>query len=92
MPHCDADGRPPGDGHRRFVYAPHAAICSPRRHWFLVHQAARPAVVQVLFGMLRSTVDGEDLVAGSWLHMAPGAPHSLTATEPTAMLLTLFGS
>ncbi len=58
------------------------------------HQAARPAVVQVLFGRLRFTVDGEDLdlVAGSWLHMAPGAPHSLAATEPTVMLLTLFGS
>lgn len=58
------------------------------------HQAARTAVVQVLSGRLRFTVDGEqlDLAAGSWLHMAPGAPHSLVATEPTMMLLTLFGS
>ena len=58
------------------------------------HQAARAAVVQVLSGRLRFTVDGEELelAEGSWLHMAPGAPHSLVAIEPTAMLLTLFGA
>ena len=58
------------------------------------HQAARGAVVQVLSGRLRFVVDGEelDLANGSWLHMAPGAPHTLVATEPTVMLLTLFGS
>ena len=58
------------------------------------HQAARAAVVQVLSGTLRFTVDGEqlDLCAGSWLHMAPGTPHSLIASEPTVMLLTLVGS
>ena len=58
------------------------------------HQAARAAVVQVLSGRLRFTVDGEelDLVDGSWLHMTPGTPHSLIAGEPTVMLLTLFGS
>jgi len=58
------------------------------------HQAARAAVVQVLSGRLRFIVDGEelDLVDGSWLHMASGAPHSLIAIEPTVMLLTLIGS
>ncbi len=57
------------------------------------HQAARPAVVQVLSGRLRFTVDGEqlDLSTGSWLYMAPQAPHSLIADEPTVMLLTLIG-
>ena len=57
------------------------------------HQAARAAVIQVLSGRLSFVVDGEevDLASGSWLHMAPGAPHSLVATEPTVMLLTLFG-
>ena len=56
------------------------------------HQAARPAVVQVLSGRLRFTVDGEDvdLGPGSCLHMAAGTPHSLIATEPTTMLLTLI--
>jgi len=55
------------------------------------HQAARPAIVQVLSGRLRFSVDGEELDAGPgfWLHMAPGARHSLEATEPTCMLLTL---
>jgi len=57
------------------------------------HKAARTAVVQVLSGHLRFTVDAEDLDLdpGSWLHMTPGAPHSLMATEPTVMLLTLIG-
>jgi quercetin dioxygenase-like cupin family protein len=56
------------------------------------HQASRAAVVQVL--SFRFTVDGEqfDVAAGSWLHMAPGTPHSLMASEPTMMLLTLVGS
>ncbi len=58
------------------------------------HQAARAAVVQVLSGRLRFTVDGVDLelAPGSWLHMTPGTPHSLVATEPTIMLLTLAGT
>ena len=60
---------------------------------FTEHQAARAAVVQVLSGRLRFTVDAEelDLGPGSWLQMAPGAPHSLIAAEPTVMLLTLVG-
>jgi quercetin dioxygenase-like cupin family protein len=58
------------------------------------HQAARAAIVEVLSGRLRFTVGGEDLelAPGSWLHMTPGTPHSLVATEPTIMLLTLVGS
>lgn len=58
------------------------------------HQAARTALVQVLSGRLRFTVDGEELElpSGSWLHMTPGTPHSLVASERTVMLLTLVGS
>jgi len=58
------------------------------------HQAARAAVVQVLSGRLRFTVDGEELelVPGSWLQMTAGTPHSLIATESTIMLLTLVGT
>lgn len=57
------------------------------------HRAARAAVVQVITGRLLFTVDGHELDArpGFWLHMAPEAPHSLVATEPTIMLLTLSG-
>jgi len=58
------------------------------------HQASRAAVVQILSGRLRFTVDGEelDLTPGSWLHMEPGTAHALVATEPTVMLLTLLPS
>jgi quercetin dioxygenase-like cupin family protein len=59
-----------------------------------MHVASSAQTVQVLSGRLHFTVDGEklDLDPGSWLHMAPGAPHSLVATEPIVMLLTLIGS
>ena len=58
------------------------------------HRASRSAIVQVLSGRLRFTVEGEELDAGPgfWLHMTVGAPHALTAVEPTVMLLTLTGS
>jgi quercetin dioxygenase-like cupin family protein len=56
------------------------------------HTAMRVAIVHVLSGHLRVTVDGDTYGAnpGWWLHMAPGAPHSLEAIEPTVMLLTLL--
>jgi quercetin dioxygenase-like cupin family protein len=56
------------------------------------HRAARAALVQVLTGRLRFAADGEELDAGPgfWLHMAPDTPHSLVASEPTIMLLTLL--
>ncbi len=55
------------------------------------HEAARAAIVHVLSGRLRFTAGGEDFDAGPgfWLHMEPGTSHSLTAIEPTVMLLTL---
>jgi len=58
------------------------------------HTASRAAIVQVLTGRLRFTVDGEELNAGpgAWIQMAPGTPHTLIAEEPTVMLLTLFRS
>ena len=56
------------------------------------HQASRPAIVQVLSGRMRFTVDGEELDAGPgfWLHMTAGTPHALVAVEPSLMLLTLL--
>ena len=55
------------------------------------HQASRAAIVQITTGRLEFIADGERLAAGPgfWLHMEPGTPHSLTAREPTVMLLTL---
>jgi len=56
------------------------------------HTASRPAIIQVLSGRLRLTLEGEDVDAapGSWIHMSAGAPHAMLATEPTLMLLTLL--
>ena len=56
------------------------------------HAASRTAIVQVLRGRLRFTVDGENLDAGpgSWIHMTEGAPHSLVAEEPSLTLLTMM--
>ena len=58
------------------------------------HTASRAAIVQVISGRMTFTVDGQALDAGPgfWLHMAAGTPHSLTATAPTVMLLTLAGA
>lgn len=55
------------------------------------HQASRTAIVQVISGHLEFVADGEALDAppGFWIHMEPGTPHSLSASEPTVMLLTL---
>ncbi|MGA2283258.1 MAG: cupin domain-containing protein [Candidatus Dormibacteria bacterium] len=55
------------------------------------HQASRTAIVQVMKGRLEFIADGEQLNAepGFWLHLEPGTPHSLSAREPTIMLLTL---
>jgi len=57
------------------------------------HTAARPALIQVVRGHLDVTVDGEtyDAGPGFWLRMGAGAPHALTAREPSVMLLTLAG-
>jgi quercetin dioxygenase-like cupin family protein len=58
------------------------------------HTASRPAIVQVLSGRLRFTVEGDEveMVPGTWVHMSAGAAHSLTAMDPTVMLLTLLRS
>lgn len=56
------------------------------------HTASRAAIVQVLTGRLRFTVEGDELDAGPgfWIHMAPQVPHSLVAEEPTVMMLTML--
>ncbi len=58
------------------------------------HTAARPAIVQVLSGRLQFTVEGDEIemIPGTWVHVSVGAAHSLTAAEPTVMLLTLLRS
>ncbi len=56
------------------------------------HTAALPAIVQVLSGHFLLTMDSEtvEIGPGAWAHMAAGLPHSVEATEPSVMLLTLL--
>lgn len=56
------------------------------------HTTPQHALVQVLSGACDFTLDGEvhALKAGDALHMPPGLPHAVKATEQFAMLLTLF--
>lgn len=56
------------------------------------HTAAVPAIVHILSGEGTLTVgaDQHEARPGTWLHMAPRTPHSLTASTPMVMLLTLL--
>ena len=55
------------------------------------HQADSPLTLHVLEGHIRFRAGGEDheLQAGQLLFFGPGDAHDLTATEETALLLTL---
>lgn len=54
------------------------------------HSSPARALVQVLSGACVFTLAGEKtpLRAGDFLHMPPGLPHAVDATEPFSMLLT----
>ena len=56
------------------------------------HTAAVPAVVQVISGRMEISLGGDTVEArpGSWLHMPPHMPHSVTALEPSVMLLSML--
>ncbi|HEX6069245.1 MAG TPA: cupin domain-containing protein [Longimicrobiaceae bacterium] len=55
------------------------------------HQADSPLTLHVLEGHIRFRAGGEDheLQAGQLLFFGPGDAHDLTATEESALLLTL---
>ncbi len=55
------------------------------------HATPARALVQMLSGRAEWTLGGEKrpLAAGDLLHMPPGLPHAVRATEPFSMLLTL---
>jgi quercetin dioxygenase-like cupin family protein len=57
------------------------------------HTASRPAVVEVIEGRFELTLGDETVAAGprSWALLTAGLPHSLTALEPSILLLTLLG-
>lgn len=56
------------------------------------HTAGVAALVQVVSGTVRVTIDGEELslTPASWLYMAAGTPHSVVADEPSRVLLTML--
>ena len=55
------------------------------------HTSTQHALVQILSGECEFTLAGRTqiLKAGDLLHMPPGLPHAVRATEQFAMLLTL---
>ena len=56
------------------------------------HTASVPAIVEVVRGHLRLTLDDETVDArpGSWTHMPADLPHAVVAEEPSVMLLTML--
>jgi quercetin dioxygenase-like cupin family protein len=57
------------------------------------HSAARAATIQVISGRIEMRVggDGFEMSPGSWLLLEADEPHSLTALEPSVILLALLG-
>jgi quercetin dioxygenase-like cupin family protein len=56
------------------------------------HLAPLPAIIQIIKGEAALTV-GEQAVdgkPGTWIQMEPKTPHSIKATSPLVMLLTLL--
>ncbi|MGV9343588.1 cupin domain-containing protein [Streptomyces spiralis] len=56
------------------------------------HTSALPAVIQVVQGHLDLVLGGEKTEArpGSWIHLPARLPHTVRATEPSVMLLTML--
>ncbi len=56
------------------------------------HRVSVSASIHILYGESRLAVDGDELVgqAGTWIHMPAGTPHSVHATTPVVMLLTML--
>jgi quercetin dioxygenase-like cupin family protein len=56
------------------------------------HTASKPAVMHFLSGEASVTLGSQTVAAtaGTWIHMAAGQAHGITALTPTVMLLLLF--
>ncbi|GAA2648536.1 cupin domain-containing protein [Streptomyces vastus] len=56
------------------------------------HTSAQPVVIQVVQGRLDLVLGDEKTEAtpGSWIHLPARLPHSVYATEPSVMLLTML--
>ena len=56
------------------------------------HTASAPAIIQILQGDARVTLDAEEkeLSAGSWVYMDANLPHAIYARTDVVMLLTIL--
>jgi quercetin dioxygenase-like cupin family protein len=56
------------------------------------HTAAVPAILEIIQGDARVTLDGEEkeLSAGSWVFMEANLPHAIYARTNVVMLLTML--
>jgi len=56
------------------------------------HTASVPAIIEILQGDARVTLDEEEkeLSAGSWVHMEAKLPHAIYARTEVVMLLTML--
>jgi quercetin dioxygenase-like cupin family protein len=56
------------------------------------HTSALPVIIQVVQGRLDLVLGDEKTEAtpGSWIHLPARLPHTVRATEPTIMLLTML--
>jgi quercetin dioxygenase-like cupin family protein len=58
------------------------------------HTSALPVVIQVVQGRLDLVLGEEktEALPGTWIHLPARLPHSVRATEPTIMLLTMLAT
>jgi quercetin dioxygenase-like cupin family protein len=56
------------------------------------HTASVPAMIEIVQGEVRLTLDGEEkeLTAGSWIFMEANVPHAVYAKTDVVMLLTML--
>jgi quercetin dioxygenase-like cupin family protein len=56
------------------------------------HTASVPAIIEIVLGDVRVTLDGEEkeLSSGSWIFMEANLPHAVYARTDVVMLLTML--
>ncbi len=56
------------------------------------HTASVPAIIEIVLGDVRVTLDGEEkeLSSGSWIFMEANLPHAVYARTDAVMLLTML--
>ncbi len=56
------------------------------------HVAPLPAIIQIVMGEAKLTVGDQQVagVPGTWIQMVAKTPHSISASTPLVMLLTLL--